>query len=133
MDLSSPQAVAAVVAAITALVTAMLTGLITFFVAERKLRRDFGVEFAAEKLAYDLMMTEWRLRSFDLIKLHLGGFEDDALRKLLVRAGAIRFRSKSGYELWGLLQRTRDLLGIDPVPWDPENRPAHWGVKNPFE
>jgi hypothetical protein len=35
------------------------------------------------------MQSKWRLRSFDVIKFHLGGFEDDDLRKMLVKAGAI--------------------------------------------
>jgi hypothetical protein len=56
-----------------------------------------------------------------VIKVHLGGFADDELRKILVRAGAVRFEAKSGSELWGLLERNHDLLGVTKVPWDPEN------------
>jgi hypothetical protein len=126
MDLSSSQAVAAVIAGVVALITGALTAFVTVGVSERKLRREFVLEFAAERLAHELLKTRWRLRSFELIKLHLGGFEDDNLRQILVKAGAIRFRSKSGFELWGLLERTEDLLGQVRVPWDPENRPTDW-------
>jgi hypothetical protein len=93
--------------------------------AEQKARLDNKVLYAAEDVAYALMRhSKWRLRSWNVIKVHLGGFADDELRKILVRAGAIRFEAKSGSELWGLLDRNRDLLGVTQVPWDPEN-PSH--------
>jgi hypothetical protein len=40
--------------------------------------------------------ADWTWRTFAIIKHHLGGFEDDELRKLLVRAGAIRATAKTG-------------------------------------
>jgi hypothetical protein len=77
-----------------------------------RLRREFQLEFAAETAARALLDDpRWKLRTFDTIKRHLGGFEDDELRKLLVRAGAIRFRGPEGEELWGLLDRNKDALG----------------------
>jgi hypothetical protein len=126
MDFSSPQLAAAAVAGIVALVTACATAVVTIALAERKMRRDFRLDFAAERVAHELMLTKWRLRSFALIKSHLSGFEDNELRRILVKAGAIRFTSKSGFELWGLLDRNRYLLGMHRVPWDPENRPTEW-------
>ena len=46
-----------------------------------------------------------------MIKKRLGGFGDDELRKLLVRAGAVRaFRNKDGAELWGLASLNPELL-----------------------
>jgi hypothetical protein len=122
MDWVSAPVSAAVIAGAVALVISMLTALVTFGVAERKLRRDFGLDFAAERVAHELMKSRRRLRSFEVIKFHLGGFEDDDLRKVLVKAGAIRFSSKSGIELWGLLSRNSDFLGVTRVPWDPESR-----------
>ncbi len=80
--------------------------------ATDRLRREFQLEFASEHAARALLEDQrWVQRSFDVIKHHLGGFEDEELRKLLVRAGAIRFTSRSGTELWGLLNRNRDVLG----------------------
>lgn len=115
---------AAIVAGAVGIVTAFLTALVTIGVAERKLRRDFRLEFAAEGVAHQLMMDpEWRLRSFDVIKQHLGGFDDDDLRRILVRAGAIRFSSASGKELWGLLERNRHLLGATTINEEPGHRP----------
>jgi len=114
---------AAVVAGVVGIVTAFITAVVTIGVAERKLRRDFRLEFAAESVAHELMMdAEWTLRSFDVIKRHLGGFDDDDLRRILVRAGAIRFWSISGEELWGLLDRNRHRLGATDVNDEPGHR-----------
>ncbi len=102
------------------LVTALLTSLVAVVVAERKLRRDFRLEYAAEEVTRRLLLhKEWRLRSLRVIRHHLGGFDDDELRRILVRAGAIRFASKSGDELWGLLERTESLLGVEQIDDDP--------------
>jgi hypothetical protein len=115
--------VAAPVAGVVALVTALITALVTIGIAERKMRRDFRLEFAAEGVAHQLMMdAEWPLRSFGVIKSHLGGFDDEELRRILVRAGAIRFTSESGKELWGLLERNRERLGDLTVGEEPGRR-----------
>jgi hypothetical protein len=83
---------------------------------EEKLRREYQLEFAAERVARALLEdARWEQRTFGTIKRHLGGFADDELRKLLVRAGAIRFSSKSGDEIWGLLDRNRAKLGLDAL------------------
>jgi hypothetical protein len=52
----------------------------------------------------------------------LGGFKEDELRQILVRCGAIRFMSKSGLELWGLLERNEDRLGLTKIASDPANQ-----------
>ena len=49
-------------------------------------------------------------RSFDTLKKHLGGFEDDELRKILVRAGAIRVFREDGSEWWRLLERSAEYI-----------------------
>ena len=46
--------------------------------------------------------------SFLEIEKRLGGFEDNELRKILIRAGAVRFEGDN--ELWGLLSRNTDDL-----------------------
>lgn len=91
--------------------TAFVTAFLTFLVQERKLRRDFRLEFMAERVAHELLESDkWQMRSFDAIQSRLGGFEDDELRKILVRAGAVRFKGKAGEEYWGLLSRNRAKL-----------------------
>lgn len=60
----------------------------------------------AESAVKALLENEtWKKRSFDEIKKRLGGFEDDELRKILVRSGAIRFEGADNKELWGLISR----------------------------
>jgi len=101
---------------VASMITAALTALATFLIQEMRLRRDFKLdrdrlrtEFMAEQVARKLLECEkWKKRSFKEIKKRLGGFEDDELRKILVRAGAVRFEGDD--ELWGLLSRnTNDL------------------------
>ncbi|GMU68246.1 MAG: hypothetical protein AMXMBFR37_05790 [Steroidobacteraceae bacterium] len=96
---------------LTAAITAVITGLVTFYVQERKLKLELRTEFMAEQAAKALMEREdWKMRSFDEIKRRLGGFSDDELRKLLVRAGAVRFEGTDGKELWGLISRNKEKL-----------------------
>jgi hypothetical protein len=88
-------------------VVAFFTALFTFGIQERRLKREYMLDFMAEKAARELLESkEWKKRSFTTIKARLGGFTDDELRKVLVRAGAVRFKGKDGNEeLWGLLKR----------------------------
>lgn len=96
---------------ITAAVTATITGFLTFAVQERKLKTELRTEFMAEEAARTLLQNErWKKRSFEEIKMRLGGFSDDELRKILVRAGAVRFEGTESKELWGLISRNKDAL-----------------------
>lgn len=91
---------------------AAFTGYVTFRVQERRLKQELKTEFMAEEAAKKLLTEEtWKKRSFAEISKRLGGFEDNELRKILVRAGAVRFE-KSGdkEELWGLISRNKDGL-----------------------
>ncbi len=84
---------------------------------EERLRREFQLEYASERVAHKLLSDErWPLRTFDTLSRHLAGFEDDALRQLLVRAGAIKFDGADGYEYWGLFERNQERLGVRYVP-----------------
>jgi hypothetical protein len=119
MDWTSAQVTAAVIAGVVALITAIVTAFVTTRVSGRQLHRQFQLEFASEYFAHQLMQDrKVPLRSFELIKYHLGGFDEDELRQILVRAGGIRFESTEGNEMWGLLSRNRKLLGATiPQEW----------------
>ncbi|MEY8239831.1 MAG: hypothetical protein RPT25_05775 [Cycloclasticus sp.] len=96
---------------VTAVIVAALTGYITFRVQEERLKKELKTEFMAEKIAKELLSNEkWTQRSFDAIKKRLGGFEDDELRKVLVRSGAVRFEGLNGEELWGLISKNESAL-----------------------
>ena len=97
---------------------------------KERFQRDFELdrekvrtEFMAEQVVKQLLESkDWKhdfedgnkivqKRSFKEIKGKLGGFEDDELQKILVRAGAVKFRRrKDGEELWGLISRNKEDL-----------------------
>ena len=89
----------------------MLTTGGVWVVAERRIRRDYMLQFRAETAARKLLQREgYRFRTFKTLSHHLGGFGDDELRKILVQCGALRFYDREGGEVWGLLDRVGDAL-----------------------
>ena len=97
---------------IISVLTALITAIATFAIHERKLRAELQTEFMAEQAVKSLHENpQWKKRSLSEIKKRLGGFDDDELRKILVRAGAVRFESKQDKEeLWGLLSKNKSDL-----------------------
>lgn len=97
---------------ITSAFIALITSFLAFVIQERKLKAEMRTEFMAEKAARLLFEHyKWEKRTFSEIKKRLGGFKDDELRKILVRAGAVRFHEREGdEELWGLISRNRSDL-----------------------
>ena len=144
--MDDPRIIAAVVGAVTAVITAFLTAILTvrkqsqhleiehakLNVALEELRREHSLAYAAERVAHALLKDEqWRLRTFEALQRHLGGFDENELRKILVCSGAIRFYTKkSGTELWGLLDRNKDRLGAIVLDVEPEVRPLAGGHTN---
>jgi hypothetical protein len=101
-----------VVPALVALAVALLTSLGTFWLQRERLRTELRTQFMAEAAIVHLLEDKrWGRRSFAAIQHRIGGFGDDELRQLLVRAGAVRFRSGTGEELWGL--RKRNIQDVD--------------------
>ena len=75
------------------------------------LREQHKTEFMAEETArHFLSHKSYTDRSFDTLQQHLGGFEADELRKILVRAGAIRLIRDDGSEWWRLLSRMDEYI-----------------------
>ena len=100
-------------------VTAIVTALATLMVQKSRLRNEFELDrekirtgFMAERVTNQLLQNpRWKMRSFKEIKKRLGGFDDNELRQILVRAGAVRFEEKSEQEeLWGLIERNHDAV-----------------------
>jgi preprotein translocase subunit Sec61beta len=101
----------ALVAAAGSLVVSVVGAAATFKARESRLRTELRTELMAEAAIRRLLQSEqWTKRSFTAIKKRLGGFSDDELRQMFVRAGAIRFEDGSGEELWGLLERNSNDL-----------------------
>jgi len=77
-----------------------------------RLRTEHKTEFAAEDTArHFLSHRGYTDRSFEVLRKHLGGFEDDELRRILVRAGAVRTFREDGSEWWRLLSRMDEYIG----------------------
>ncbi|GAB3259666.1 hypothetical protein [Chitinimonas naiadis] len=75
------------------------------------IREQQKTEYMAEETArHFLSHKSFTDRSFDTLQQHLGGFEDDELRKILVRAGAIRLVRDDGSEWWRLLSRMDEYI-----------------------
>jgi hypothetical protein len=99
-SVESPAIIAAIVSLIIATISAIWN--------EVRFRRQHRAEAAISKL---LTAKNWNKRSLKGIKRNIGGYEDDELRRLLVRAGAIRFyRGSDNEEMWGLLSKNKDEL-----------------------
>ena len=67
-------------------------------------------KMSAQEIAVKQSLESWKYDkyTFAQIKRKFGGFEDDELRKILVGAGAERFkRRKDGPEMWGLTIRNQ--------------------------
>lgn len=104
--------------ALYALLGTFIGGLISFILQKQRLnhefklkREEYKTEFMAEFTArHFLNHKSYTDRSFETLKNHLGGFNDDELRKILVRAGAIRIFREDGSEWWRLLSRMDEFI-----------------------
>ncbi len=102
-----------IVSGITALLAAILGAVVTLWVQrqhnlhERLLHQaTHETEFMAETTARCFLNhPKWTDRSFAHLRERLGGFTEDELRKILVRAGATRPIREDGSEWWRLLTR----------------------------
>jgi hypothetical protein len=109
-----PQAWPALAALLGALVGGGISWLLNRqqFANQLKLAREqHRTEFMAEETARALLSHKgFTDRSFDTLRRHLGGFEDDELRKILVRAGAMRNYRDDGSEWWRLVSRMDEYI-----------------------
>jgi hypothetical protein len=75
------------------------------------LREQYKTEFMAEEAArHYLSHANYTDRSFTVLEKRLGGYSGDDLRRLLVRAGAVRLMRKDGSEWWRLLARNDEAI-----------------------
>ncbi|MFD0861780.1 hypothetical protein ACFQ1M_06145 [Sungkyunkwania multivorans] len=107
-----------IISALSALLGAIIGGLLSYFLQRQRFKQELSLmrqenktEFMAEDTAkHFLSHKSFTDRSFETLKNHLGGFEDDELRKILVRAGAIRVFRDDGSEWWRLLSRMDEFI-----------------------
>ena len=104
--------------ALASLFGAVVGGSITYFLNRQLHRHQLALaheqhktEFMAEETArHFLSHRGYTDRSFEVLQTHLGGFAEDDLRKILVRAGAIRIFRDDGSEWWRLLSRMGEYI-----------------------
>lgn len=102
----------------SALLGALVGGGISFLLNRQQfsnqlriLQQQHKTEFMAEETArHFLSHKSFTDRSFETLQKNLGGFTDDELRRILVRAGAIRVYRDDGSEWWRLLSRMDEFI-----------------------
>ena len=103
---------------VSALLGALVGGGISYFLNRQQFANQLRIaqeqhrtEFMAEETArHFLSHRAFTDRSFETLRTHLGGFEDDELRKILVRAGAMRIYREDGSEWWRLVSRMDEFI-----------------------
>lgn len=93
-------------------------GLISWWLQKDRASTDLRIaleavktEHMAEKTAQHFLSHKgYTDRSFQLLSERLGGFESNELRRILVRAGAIRYERSNGAEYWRLLSRDVEAI-----------------------
>ena len=104
--------------ALASLFGAVVGGSITFFLNRQLHKHQLALaheqhktEFMAEETARHFLNHKgYTDRSFETLQMHLGGFEEEELRKILVRAGAIRVYREDGSEWWRLISRMGEYI-----------------------
>lgn len=101
-------------------ISAMIGGVISFTLQFFKFRNEIQklklsqkTDFSAESAVIHYLSHKSHIdRSFKLLHERMGGFEEDELRKILVRAGAVRnFRDgDESDEWWRLLSRNEEYF-----------------------
>jgi len=124
MNWFSVQMNAPIIAGVVSLNIGLTIVLVAAILSNRKTRQDLKLEFAAEGVAREMLLDhKLPYRAFRVLKYHLGGFTDDELRKILVRAGGIRLTA-GGQEVWGLLTRNREYLSVEEIKEAPTTKIA---------
>jgi hypothetical protein len=108
----------AALSALSALSGTVVGGAITFLLNRQQLAHQLALvreqqkaDYMAEETVRHFLRHEgYTDRSFQVLEKHLGGFEPDELRKILVRAGAIRTYRDDGSEWWRLLSRMDEYI-----------------------
>ncbi|MEO0635557.1 MAG: hypothetical protein AAFY73_02805 [Pseudomonadota bacterium] len=100
------------------LLPAIISAIVGFIVAyygsrgaEARLREKYERELSPQKLARQVFLSQRsKCVPFATLKAHFGGIAEDHLRRVLLAAGALRFKAADGSEEWGLISRNKSRL-----------------------
>ena len=97
----------------------ILTTILAFYKTSILDSEKVVADYNAVKVLKNLLsLKKYPYRSFALLSHFVGGYADDDLRKLLVRAGAIRGMSADGREAWALWSRVLKYPQFrNNLPW----------------
>lgn len=96
---ASPEVVAALVAGAISLVVALVNTTLLYL----QHRESGQLARRAERMIRRLLKrSTGKYFPFRQVRHHIGGFSDDELRRMLVRAGALRFSDNNMTEYWAL-------------------------------
>jgi len=97
-----------------ALIPAIITAIISYLLSSYEIKRYKADSMAERSAKHFLKHKTFTDRSFKTIKKYLGGWDndEDALRRILVRTGAVRvFREEEeNEEWWYLLSRAAERI-----------------------
>lgn len=104
--------------AIFGIIGVILGGLVSWLIQKDRASTDLKIALEAGKtehmaeraVRHFLSHKGYTDRSFKLLQQRIGGFEDNDLRKLLVRAGAVRYIRQDGSEWWRLIERQGEVI-----------------------
>jgi hypothetical protein len=103
----------AIIAALSSLLGVTVGGVISYQLQKIKFEQEILLKreenktenVAEETIRYYLEDEGHLLRSFKHLSTKIAGFEEDELRRLLVRSGAVRFlRKENNEEMWCLVK-----------------------------
>jgi len=106
------------VSALIGLVGVLVGGLMSWWLQKDRASTDLKIALEAVKtehmaeraVRHFLSHKGYTDRSFELLNNRLGGFEENELRRLLVRAGAVRYIRPDGSEWWRLIEREGERI-----------------------
>jgi hypothetical protein len=114
-----------VLAALVGALAGVLGSVLTYRSARMRVRTEFATEQSAETAIRKLLeLDRLPYRTFPMIRHHIGGFGRNELRRLLVRAGAVRLMAQDGTELWALRERVEEHYRVSrwKHPDSPQNK-----------
>ena len=95
-----PAVEVAIIAGAVSFIVGGITSMVSVWIYHNQSRTEANAVKTAKKL---LQQKQYKWRTFEMLKRRLGGFNEDEVRKILVRAGAVRF-----YQRWEDIYETSE-------------------------